>query len=513
VGSGTTTIEARSAQQNTKPRGFTAVDVDEILGKLERELGEVQFQRYFNGQTRLALSDTGLDVIVASGFQAQMLDRRFGEQLRRIASIDAPQEAGLEVRFQVDRAAFEHAASAGVARPAAPAAPQRQAPAPPRPSPTPGRLTFSTFIVGKSNRLAHSAAVRLAEEEHAPPVLFVHGSCGLGKTHLLHALAARFQEQRPGAVVRYTTAEAFTNEFITALRQKKVDAFRRLYRKVDLLCLDDAHFLSSKEATQTELLHTFDAIGMEGARIAMASDEHPRDTAKLSDKLASRFLAGVVVRIESPDPELRGQLVRRLALARGLALDDLAIELLCDRSSRSVGSLGGFGGSVRELEGLMTQIDAVHRLMPEPGGSGRIGVGLLRKALGLGAPGDGPAPAMRPRRPIPAAHVLAEVCRSLNVDITEFIGKGRHQRVVLARSLVAFLCRRLTTLSFPEIARAMGRGNHSTVITAHKRIEDELATSRDRVLRAEVAPGHAGCTLGELVDELSRQIVASGARA
>ncbi len=488
-----------TTQENNRPRGFAAVNdrVEQVWKRLEMDLGHEKIQRYFSGQTLLALKDNRLEVTVASGLSARMLSTQFGESLRRAATPDAGAE--VQVDFQVDRNAFE-------TRPA-PAPPKAQPRHRPAPRPT-ARYRFDNFIVGAANKLAHAAALRVAEEEGPAAPLFIHGSCGLGKTHLLNAITARYTERRPGAHVKYTTAEAFTNEFINALRTGKVDNFRKAYRKVDLLCIDDAHFLSNKEATQTELLYTLDAIGLDGARLVLASDEHPREIRKMSDKLISRFMAGAVVKVETPDDELRPRLLRHLAQGRAMSLDDAALKLLCERSARSVGSLGGFGGSVRELEGLLIQVEAVHRLFPESSGGDVIGVGLVRRALGLSTEegrDNTPAPALRPRRPIAASTIVAEVCRSLGVDLSDFMGKGRHPRVVLARSVTSFICRKLTTLSFPEIARAMGRGNHSTVITAHRRIERDLP--KKDTLPADLAPAHAGCTLMELIDALSKQIV------
>lgn len=490
------------------PAAPAAPRVDEVLRRLEQDVGHDKVQRYFSGQTRLSMTDHGLDVVVASGFHATFLSRQFGDNLRRAVALGGDADAqAVQVHFQVDRHAFD----------AAPAAPA-PAPVPPRPQPKArpaSRHRFDTFVVGNSNRLAHAAALRMVEEPSSAAPLFLHGSCGLGKTHLLHAAAARFQELHPTATVKYTTAEAFTNDFITAIRSGKVDPFRKSYRKVDLLCIDDVHFVGGKEQTQTELLHTFDAVGLEGARIILASDEHPREIRKLSDKLISRFMAGPVVRLETPDEELRARLLAAIAQQRGMSIDGPAMKLICERTARSIGSLGGFGGSVRELEGLLTQIEAVHRLLPDFGSSagdsnGIIGLALVRRALGLtGAEspvGSSPAPALRPRRPIAAQAIVAEVCRALNVDLSDFMGKGRHPRVVLARSLTSFICRKLTTMSFPEIARAMGRGNHSTVITAHRRVERDLAKPGEP-LASELIPNHVGSTLGEVIEAVSKQIV------
>lgn len=376
------------------------------------------------------------------------------------------------------------------------------------------RFTFDSFLVGKSNRLAHAAVTRIAEHDGYVAPVFLHGPCGLGKTHLLQAAVCRFLQLRPDACVRYTTGEAFTNEFVAAIKANKIDAFRKAYRRVDLLAIDDVHFFAGKEATQAEILHTFDAVGMEGARLIIASDEHPKDIAKLSERLLSRFMGGIVVKVDAPDRELRERLVRQLAQKRGLRFEEAALSIIVDRTERSIGSMGGFGGSVRELEGLMNQIDAVHRLIPElTSENGVVGAMLVRKALGLSAeeadrPQDA-APSGRPRRPIAGDVVLGEVCKALHVEISEVFGKGRHPRVVLARALTAYLCRTLTTLSFPEIARIMGRDNHSTVITAHKRFEQQMAQGLSPV---EALQGtYGGLTLREVSEALA-QVIAKASR-
>lgn len=488
-----------SARANlpTESQG-AGLPVAEILERLAREVGPGQIERYFDGQARITLTDGTLRVTAASGFLSDLLQRRFGDQIRRAANGRAQQ-----VEFAVDRGAFE------ASRPA-PARPVPRPPARATPivrAPEAQRYRFDTFLVGRSNRLACSACQRVAEDDTPVPPIFLHGSCGLGKTHLLRACTARFLERRPGATVRYTTGEQFTNEFIQAVRTGKVDAFRRIYRRVDLLCLDDVHFFSNKDATQAELLHTLDAVSLDGARLVLASDEHPKEIAKLHERLVSRFMAGAVVKLELPDAELRGRLVRHLAIRRGLDLDDAAADLVAERSARSVGSLGGFGGSVREIEGLLNQVDAVARLLPELGRQdGTIGLVLVRKALGLDE-SSAPAPAApaRLRRPVSAENIIGEICRELGVDLHDFMGKGRHKRVVLARSLVASISRRLTTMSFPEIARAMGRSNHSTVITAQKRLDRQVAEDAGRPLSGEVAGAYAGSTLREVYEAMLRK--------
>lgn len=476
-----------------------------ILDRLAAQVGPDQFERYFDGQTRLQLDGDCLEVTVPTGFLAQLLDRRFGDQLKLACE---ETDASVSLAFRVDRDAFPADVPAVPGRTPAPrareSAPSR-APSstPSAPSAQSARYRLDQFLVGQSNRLAHAAAMRLAQDEGSGSI-FVHGICGVGKTHLLQGLVHHYQTLRPRANVRYTTAEAFTNEFITAVRANKVDAFRKGYRRVELLCIDDVHFLANKDATQTELLHTLDAVGLDGAKVAFASDESPRDIRKLSEKLVSRFMSGVVARIDPPDPELREKLVRALALRRGLRLEEPAVKLIAERSMRSTSV---HGGSIRELEGLIIQVEAVYRLLPEFASNGSIGVILVRKAFGLQESDNPSTVASRsPRRPIAIEFIIEEVCRTITVDFERLMGKGRHKRVVLARSLISYLARKLTTMSFPEIARAMGRPNHSTVITAQRRLEADLAKALDTPLGAELSPSFPTMTLRELTDRISTQL-------
>jgi len=489
-----------------------------VTSRLREGVGDGAFARFFGQDARFALANGQLVVTVPTTYQANVIRKRFGEQLRRavveaLPDLSAGHDAGWAV--EVDRGVAPEprpapARSGGGARP-----PVKRTGRDHGGGPSGRYLRLDDFIVGDSNRLAHAAAARMAQAGVGDRVqtrrllgfasLFVHGECGMGKTHVLQGIAERFARLNPGASVRYTTAEAFTNEYITAVREGRVDAFRRNYRRLDLLCIDDVHFVSGKEATQNELLHTLDAIDLDGALVALASDEHPRQVQRLGERLVSRFMSGMVVRIEPPDPELRVRLVRALAERRGLRMDEPAARYLAERS------LGPSGrGSVRELEGLLVQTEAVARLLPGcAGADGGVGLAVVSKALGL-SEGERAPSANRPRRPIPVEAIADAVCKALRVGLTEFAGSGRHKRVVLARSITALLARRLTTASFPEIARATGRPNHSTIVTAHQRlarqIEDESA-SGSSLLVALFGPEFGGATLRGLVDRLHHDLV------
>lgn len=503
--------EARAQEARTQdgPPGASdaLLDAAAMLRRLAVEVGELQFERYFLGQTRLAFSPECLEVTVTSGFLAQLLERRFGEALLKTTGART-------LRFHVDRSVFGGARSdAGV--PGGPHARAGEALAPrasdgrdsdARRAPRLPRASLDDFLVGQSNRLAFAAVKRLAEGSTPGAPVFLHGACGMGKTHLLQGCCGLFQRLHPRATIRYVTGEQFTNDYIQAIRQSKVEQFRKAYRGADMLCVDDVHFLANKDGTQGELLHTIDTLAMAGARIALASDEHPRNIGRVSERLVSRFLAGAVVQVESPDPALRRQLLRHLALNRGMHVNDDAVELLAQRSSRAVGSLGGFGGSVREMEGLLNQVDAVARLLGDAGAL--VDAALVRRSLGLSeAPRAGSeVEGVGPRRPIPVQAIVEHVCKSLHVDLGEFAGKGRHKRVVFARSVVAHLSRQMTTQSFPEIARAMGRTNHSTIITAQRRLQRQINTESEGFLNTDLAPSHPGRTLSELLSMLQRDI-------
>lgn len=504
--------------------------VQRILTRLAEDVGPERYARYFQHQTRLGLENGRVDVTVPTGFVADLIGRRFGDSIRKAASTELGADgASVQLKFRVDRAAFVHpsanadgASAAGprlggiMGAPADPRAPRAARPASPPSTPHGLRYRLEDFVVGESNRLAYSAADRPADaagpRSFSP--LFIHGACGLGKTHLLQGIAARWRDRDPRAVVRYTTAEQFTNEYVGAVRAGKLDVFRKSYRGVEVLCIDDVHFLANKTSTQGELLHTFDAIDLDGARVALASDEHPRQIARLSGALVSRFLSGMVVRLDPPEPALRERIVARLAERRGLRLERAAVACIAGEFAPATYSGAGQpGASIRDLEGAITRVEALSRLLPETrdagGGAGAIGVAHVRRALGLGegAPGLN---GRGPRRPVRLDTIREEVCRALRVDGAELMGRGRHARVVLARSVIAHLARALTTMSYPEIARAMGRPNHSTIVTACKRIQGQMERGLNPDFGsggADVAPELAGLTLAGLCDVLKASVL------
>ena len=414
-----------------------------------------------------------LAVSAPSAFYASWLEKGFGPALEQAAREETGND-GLVVVWLAEPELFASEASdrgveAGADLPVYErTARHERAPSAVSGTPRPRRADaalrhgLKDFVVGPSNRMAYEAANRLATAEEAPGFnsLFLHGACGVGKTHLLQGLAARYLELRPGAQVRYVTGEVFTNEYISAVRAGKIDAFRAGLRRLDLLCLDDVHFLSNKTATQAEFLHTFDALEMAGSRVALASDEHPKELEAFSQRLVSRCLSGMVVRVDLPDAATRAAIVRRMASVRGLRLSEAAEQAVVAQCA----------GSVRDLAGAVARVEALARIAPDASRAGEVGTVVVHRALG----GAGGSFSGLVGRPVGAMEILELACGVLGVDPQEALGRGRHKRVVLARSVAMHLARELTTLSYPEIATALSRPNHSTVITACQRLRKQI---------------------------------------
>lgn len=450
---------ADSRRRETPERTGTRrhdVGLHALTRRLDTALGSDRVDRYFRRDARLSVVGSALVVAVPSLFHAGLIERRFGALLRDLVTESFGPGFRFEVRVDADQ--FASAGAVPQAKPAA--ATRRMATRKPTRSTEAidERFDLDRFLVGSSNRTAFDAAVRVADgaSDDAYSRLFLHGACGVGKSHLLRGIARRRLAQG-GSAVRCVSAEVFTNEYIQAVQHGQVDSFRRRYRRLDLLCIDDVHFLAGKNATQVELLHTLDTIELGASRLVLASDEHPHEIAELSKALSSRFVSGMVIHVAAPDDDLRDRLLREMARRRGVALSDEAVTSL--RQGR------GRDWTAREIQGVMSRLQAARTL--EPFGSGPLGPDDVERILRGGPRAAGASPV---RYDI----VRDTVCKELRVETGDLGRSGRHPRVVLARAMITLLCRELTTMSYPEIARALGKRNHSTVITAHRRIENEL---------------------------------------
>jgi chromosomal replication initiator protein len=311
------------------------------------------------------------------------------------------------------------------------------------------RHDLETFVVGAGTQLAFSTCQYVSEfpgAQYNP--LFLHGNCGLGKTHLLQSLCRKFMIHHPTKRWMYMTGEDFTNDFLSALRANKLDQFRRKMRDLDLLVIDDVHFLAGKKATQEEFLHTFNAIEASGRQVVMASDDHPKMIEEFGESLVNRFVSGMVVRIDPPNYATRCDILRAMSDRNRLGLSDEVIGWVARRVTQNV----------RELEGAVTRIGAHVKL------NGRAAdIAMAQEALG-----DLDRQLVAPVKP---ESVLAAVCVYFGIENKDLLSGRRQRTISLARSVAMFLVRRTAKLSFPEIGARLGRKNHSTVISACRRIE------------------------------------------
>jgi chromosomal replication initiator protein len=316
------------------------------------------------------------------------------------------------------------------------------------------KYTFETFVSGASNRFAHAAAVAVAEAPaNAYNPLFIHGDSGLGKTHLLHAIGHYAQTLYNGIKVRYVSSEEFTNDFINMIRDGKQDGFRRRYRDVDVLLVDDIQFLENKEGTQEEFFHTFNTLHNASKQIVISSDRAPKRLVTLEDRLRSRFEWGLLTDVTPPDLETRIAILRSKAGQEGLHAPPEVLECIASRISTNI----------RELEGALIRVTAFASL-------NRQSVDLQLAEIVLK---DLIPEAQGPQ--ITAATIMGQTASYFGLSIEDLCGTSRSRLLVTARHIAMYLCRELTDLSLPKIGQQFGGRDHTTVINADRKIRKLMA--------------------------------------
>src|SRR6516165_6098290 len=334
-------------------------------------------------------------------------------------------------------------------------------PGPALPRPAQARLnpkyTFETFVIGSSNRFAHAAAVAAAEAPaKAYNPLFIYGDSGLGKTHLLHAIGHYTQSLYQGVRVRYVSSEEFTNDFINMIRDGKQDGFRRRYRDVDVLLVDDIQFLENKEGTQEEFFHTFNTLHNAEKQIVISSDRAPKRLVTLEDRLRSRFEWGLITDVQPPELETRMAILRKKAVQEGLNAPPEALEYIASRISTNI----------RELEGALIRVTAFASLNRQS-----VDLQLAEIVLkDLIPEAQGPE--------ITATAIMGQTASYFGMSIDDLCGTSRSRVLVTARQIAMYLCRELTDLSLPKIGQQFGGRDHTTVMHAERKIRSLMAERR-----------------------------------
>lgn len=321
------------------------------------------------------------------------------------------------------------------------------------------KYLFDTFVIGASNRFAHAAAVAVAEAPaKAYNPLFIYGESGLGKTHLLHAIGHYARSLYPGTRVRYVSSEEFTNEFINSIRDGKGDTFRKRYRDVDILLVDDIQFLASKESTQEEFFHTFNTLHNANKQIVLSSDRPPKQLVTLEDRLRNRFEWGLTTDVQPPELETRIAILRKKAVQEQLNAPPEVLEFIASRISRNI----------RELEGALIRVTAFASLNRQP-----VDLGLTEIVLKDLIPGgEDSAPE------ITAPAIMAATADYFGLTVEDLCGSSRSRVLVTARQIAMYLCRELTDLSLPKIGAQFGGRDHTTVMHADRKIRALMAERR-----------------------------------
>jgi chromosomal replication initiator protein len=417
----------------------------EALAEIEEKVGKQNFDTWITPIRFVSKGKNEILLEVPNKFFRDWLTEHYLATLENVLSKGAKQD--VKVVFRV----FERST-----KPSNPEKPirreEKERDRPQQSSSLIPKYTFSNFVIGASNQFAHAACVAVANQpgDNYNP-LFIYGGVGLGKTHLVNAIGHQAMTQRPGLKIFYLSSESFMNELIASLRRDKMDEFKRKFRNVDILLLDDVQFIAGKERTQEEFFHTFNSLYESHKQIVITSDKFPKEIPGIEDRLRNRFEWGLIADIQPPDMETRVAILQKKAELEGVQLPhDVAIFLASNIDS-----------NVRELEGSLTRLGAFGSLT-----KATITVDLAKEVLRNTLNGA--------KREITVENIQKTICEYFNVKLGDLKAKRRTQNIALPRQVAMYLCRKYTETSFPAIGDKFGGRDHSTVIHASKTIARKI---------------------------------------
>ncbi len=414
----------------------------EVAGRLKGALNDTTYRTWFDRAGGAELHDDAFVIAVPNDFTREWIENHF------LGLIEAAvrDTTGQDRRIQLSVSGGGATATA-VAEPPQPAVVTGLNP----------KYTFDLFVIGSSNRFAHAAALAVAEAPaQAYNPLFIYGGTGLGKTHLLQAIAAYVTEHSRDLSVRYVTSETFMNDFINSLRDKRIEGFKQRYRHYDVLLIDDIQFFEHKERIQEEFFHTFNSLYEAGSQIVISSDRPPKEIATLEARLRSRFEWGLITDIQPPDLETRIAILRKKAATERLTAPPEVLEFIASKIQTNI----------RELEGALIRVTAFASLNKQ-----QVDLPLAELVLkDLISDEQGPQ--------ITAAIIMAATAEYFSVTMEELQGANRSRTLVNARQIAMYLCRELTELSLPRIGASFGGKDHTTVMHAVKKITNLMSERR-----------------------------------
>jgi chromosomal replication initiator protein len=411
----------------------------EVSSRLQGALNQTTYRTWFVGTGGAMLDDDVFVVEVPNDFTREWIEGKFLGLIRAIAQ----DVTGRERRIQLRVRDTPETAAATVAEPPARRAGAAEGGLNPK-------YTFDLFVIGSSNRFAHAAALAVGEAPaQAYNPLFIYGGTGLGKTHLMQAIAQYVSEHSGHLTARYVTSETFMNDFINSLRDKRIEGFKHRYRNYDILLVDDIQFFEHKERIQEEFFHTFNSLYESGAQIVLSSDRPPREISTLEERLRSRFEWGLITDIQPPDLETRIAILRKKVKTDQIHVPEE--EVLSFIASR-------ISSNIRELEGALTRVVAFSSLTGRPMSS-ELAQDVLKDVFPQGEAAQ-----------VSIKHIQETVSERFGISLAELTGDKRSQNIVYPRQVAMYLSRELTDSSLPKIGKEFGGRDHTTVIHATSKI-------------------------------------------